>query len=109
MRTPHRKAGVRLTILRLVLASLASVGASALASAQTISFTFDDGLDAGQVENAAALNGQMLAALRAHAVRAMLFPIGRRVDSPESLALVAEWSAAGHAVGNHTYSHRNLG
>jgi hypothetical protein len=31
------------------------------------------------------------------------------VDSPQSLALLAAWSAAGHSIGNHTYSHRNLG
>jgi peptidoglycan/xylan/chitin deacetylase (PgdA/CDA1 family) len=101
--------GLLLFFPRVGLLLLAIVGVPAVAFAQTISFTFDDGLDAGQVENAAVLNGQILAALRAHAVKAMLFPIGRRVDSPQSLSLVAEWSAAGHAVGNHTYTHRNLG
>jgi peptidoglycan/xylan/chitin deacetylase (PgdA/CDA1 family) len=39
----------------------------------------------------------------------MLFPAGARVDSPAGLALVAQWSQAGHALGNHTYAHKSFG
>ena len=80
----------------------------AVALAQTISFTFDDGLDPRKEPNAATWNAKILEALATRHVEAMLFPAGRNVDSPDGLALVRAWSAAGHAIGNHTYSHRNL-
>ena len=46
---------------------------------------------------------QTLAARGAHAA---LFVCGMRVDSVEGAALLARWSAAGHSLGNHSYSHR---
>ena len=78
-------------------------------SAQTIAFTFDDGLDPRVQSHAAEWNGQILAALRNAKIRAMYFPCGKIVDSPEGRALVGRWATAGHAIGNHTYSHWNLG
>lgn len=77
--------------------------------AQTISFTFDDGLDPRTQPDAAAWNARMLAALDSAGVQAMLFPAGKNVDSAAGLALVGRWAAAGHAVGNHSYAHRNFG
>lgn len=88
---------------------LATLVVSGVAPAQTISFTFDDGFDPRSTADAATLNAQMLAALRAHSVTAMLFPAGSRVDSPEGLRLVEQWAAAGHAIGNHSYAHRSFG
>jgi len=82
--------------------------APALAPAQSISFTFDDGLDPRREPEAAAWNGAILRALQEGGVTAMLFPAGRIVDSPEGMELVRRWGEAGHAVGNHTYSHRDL-
>lgn len=41
-------------------------------------------------------------------VKAMFFPAGKIVDSPEGMALVAAWGRAGHGIGNHTYSHNSL-
>lgn len=81
----------------------------ALALAQSIAFTFDDGLDPRTEPNAAPWNDRMLAALAAGGVTAMLFPAGRNVDSPAGLALVRRWGEAGHAVGNHSYAHGNFG
>jgi len=81
----------------------------ALARAQSISFTFDDGLDPRTQSSAAAWNAGILDALQAAGVRSMIFPAGKIVDSPEGWALVRRWGAAGHAVGNHTYSHRSFG
>jgi peptidoglycan/xylan/chitin deacetylase (PgdA/CDA1 family) len=101
---PH--AGGRLGAALLLFAILVIPRAGA---AQTISFTFDDGFDPRTTADAAALNGQMLAALREHAVSAMLFPAGSRVDSPEGVRLVEWWAAAGHAIGNHSYVHRSFG
>jgi len=80
-----------------------------LASAQTLAFTFDDGLDPRVQPKAAAWNQEILSSLRDAKLHAMYFPAGKIVDSPEGRALVAQWGSAGHAIGNHTYSHRNLG
>lgn len=40
--------------------------------------------------------------------RAFLFAIGGSVDNPEGSAILTRWSAAGHRIGNHTYSHQPL-
>jgi peptidoglycan/xylan/chitin deacetylase (PgdA/CDA1 family) len=77
--------------------------------AQTLSFTFDDGLDPRTQARASEWNGQLLAALAAENVKAMLFPAGKIVGSAEGMKLVADWSARGHAIGNHSYSHQGLG
>jgi len=95
----------------LILKALASlIGVlPILASAQTVAFTFDDGLDPRVQPKAAQWNDAMLSALRKAQLHAMVFPAGMNVDSPEGRALVAQWATAGHAIGNHTYSHWNLG
>src|SRR5690242_18879998 len=40
--------------------------------------------------------------------RAFLFAIGENVDNPEGSDILKRWSAAGHLIGNHTYSHQVL-
>jgi peptidoglycan/xylan/chitin deacetylase (PgdA/CDA1 family) len=40
--------------------------------------------------------------------RAFLFAIGQSVENPEGSGILKRWSAAGHRIGNHTYSHRPL-
>jgi peptidoglycan-N-acetylglucosamine deacetylase len=40
--------------------------------------------------------------------RAFLFAIGECVDNAEGSRILGRWSAAGHRIGNHTYSHRAL-
>jgi peptidoglycan/xylan/chitin deacetylase (PgdA/CDA1 family) len=40
--------------------------------------------------------------------RAFLFAIGQSVDNPEGSGILKRWSAAGHRIGNHTYSHQPL-
>lgn len=82
---------------------------SSLLHAQTISFTFDDGLDPRTNAQAAAWNTAILSALASADVKAAIFPAGRIVDSPEGIELVRAWGLAGHIVGNHTYSHTNYG
>jgi len=49
---------------------------------------------------------RLRAALDRHKVRAALFVIGERGDTPEGRAIVSEWSKRGHMIGNHTWSHR---
>lgn len=38
--------------------------------------------------------------------RAFLFAVGEAVDNPDGAAILKRWSAAGHRIGNHTYSHK---
>lgn len=82
---------------------------SSLLHAQTISFTFDDGLDPRTNSQAATWNAAILSALASADVKAAIFPAGKIVDSPEGIELVRAWGLAGHLIGNHTYSHANYG
>ncbi len=92
--------------VRLLLAIL--LAATGAARAQTIALSFDDGFDPREQPHAAAWNAAILDALAYAEVRAILFPAGVRVDTPQGLALVHAWGDAGHAIGNHTYSHASL-
>ncbi|WP_019937770.1 polysaccharide deacetylase family protein [Bordetella sp. FB-8] len=76
--------------------------------AQSMAITFDDGLDPRVEPRAVRWNATILDALAKHHVRAMFFPAGVVVDSPGGLALVRAWGQAGHAIGNHTYSHQGF-
>lgn len=40
--------------------------------------------------------------------RAFLFAIGECVDNPHGGGILERWSAAGHLIGNHTYTHQAL-
>lgn len=40
--------------------------------------------------------------------RAFLFAAGQNVDNPHGSNILENWSAAGHLIGNHTYSHQAL-
>lgn len=95
--------------MRCLLALLLACAlARADASAQEIAFSFDDGFDPRSQPAAARWNRQILDALAAARVRALFLPAGGRVDTEAGLGLVRDWGTAGHAVGNHTYAHRNL-
>ncbi|WP_353194401.1 polysaccharide deacetylase family protein [Pusillimonas noertemannii] len=101
---PLHRLGCSWLLCALLLLVSAGVG-----HAQTIALTFDDGFDvASGGPQAAADNTAMLAALKRHRVRSMLFPSGVALANPENLALVRAWGEAGHAIGNHTYSHGYL-
>lgn len=77
--------------------------------ARSLALTFDDGLDPRKTPRAAPWNTQLLAALEADGITAMLFPSLVHAGTAEGLELVEQWSAAGHPIGNHTARHRNLG
>ncbi len=94
-------------MLRSLLVLLLLVPAAV--QAQAISFTFDDGLDPRANAQAGAQNAAILRALDAAQIKAVFFPAGKIVDSPEGLALVRAWGDAGHAIGNHSYSHSSFG
>ncbi len=64
-----------------------------------LSLTFDDGPSPPTTE-------ALLAVLAYHSVPATFFMIGQRMRSHE--ATVKQVESAGHAIGNHTRTHRNL-
>jgi len=105
-RMPHWLRAARRALV-LMAGMLAVLSGAALA--QTVAVTFDDGLDPRGEPRAAQWNAHLLDTLARHRVRAMFFPAGVVVDSPDGLALVRAWGQAGHAIGNHTYSHQALG
>ncbi|GAB2473918.1 hypothetical protein GCM10027082_26610 [Comamonas humi] len=76
--------------------------------AQTLSLTFDDGLNPNTQLEAKDWNARMLAHLKEAGITAMVFPSLARTGTGEGLALIADWSRAGHGVGNHTSTHRSL-
>jgi peptidoglycan/xylan/chitin deacetylase (PgdA/CDA1 family) len=78
------------------------------AAAQRVALTFDDGLDPDREPRTARWYGQMLAALEAAHIQAMIFPSLNNIGGENGVRQVARWSEAGHAVGNHTAHHRNL-
>jgi hypothetical protein len=41
-------------------------------------------------------------------IRACLFAVGQHVDNEHGDGILKRWSAAGHAIGNHTYSHQPI-
>jgi peptidoglycan/xylan/chitin deacetylase (PgdA/CDA1 family) len=68
-------------------------------NSRKLALTFDDGPNDPYTS-------QLLEVLARHSVKATFFMLGRYVESRPGLARsVAE---AGHAIGNHTYSHPNL-
>ena len=79
------------------------------AHAQTLALTFDDGLDPDREPRALGWNRQLLDGLSTAGIKSMMFPALSKVGGNAGKALVAEWSAAGHDIGNHTSRHRNLG
>jgi peptidoglycan/xylan/chitin deacetylase (PgdA/CDA1 family) len=103
MRIPARDIG-SMRLLALLLFALHAT----CSTAQTLAFTFDDGIDPRVTTNASALNDQILDALRRSQVRAALLPVAGRVNTPEGLALVRQWGEQGHLIGNHSYSHKSL-
>ena len=94
-------------LIRLCLALLLWIPINS--HAQSLALSFDDGLDPRVQSQAPYWNAAILAALSQAQIKSILFAAGKRVDSPEGLKLVMEWGNAGHAVGNHTYSHLNFG
>jgi peptidoglycan/xylan/chitin deacetylase (PgdA/CDA1 family) len=90
---------------------LGLLGASALLSAQSLLLTFDDGPGLGRTPklNAQERNAAILDALREAKAPAVLMVMGRDGgDSIEGRQALKAWSEAGHALGNHTFSHLNL-
>lgn len=85
--------------------ALGSKDASAKSKPQ-IAITMDDPQVAPAYGwTAAEVNRRILDALEKHRIRTELFVCGMRVDSVEGKQLLGTWNDAGHALGNHSYSH----
>lgn len=86
------------------------LAAAAAQPARKIALTMDDfhwrflGSDEGTV---LAKNRSLLSLLERENLRAAAFFVGSNVDSPIGREVLAAWSAAGHVIANHTWSHRN--
>src|SRR5262249_33435960 len=77
------------------------------AESRRLAVTMDDPfVGETPMKDARARDAAILQALAAKGRHAALFVCGKRVDSPEGGELLARWSAAGHVLGNHSYSHR---
>jgi hypothetical protein len=105
----NRRDFTKLIGLTAVAAGFNSVPVLAQQSPPRFSITMDD----FHWQNAVKLtayerNQSILDTLRAHSVKAMLFVIGGNIQEGEGKQLLSAWDGAGHVIGNHTYSHRNL-
>ena len=105
----NRRDFTKLIGLTGLAASFNTVPALARKPAPQFSITMDDFHWQNAVKlTAAERNQSILDTLRAHSIKAMLFVIGRNVEEDEGKQLLSAWDQAGHAIGNHTYSHRNF-
>lgn len=71
-----------------------------------VAITLDD-MNFQGLPDPKAADARLLGALKQQNVRAFLYVIGRNADSEDGQRIVSTWRAAGHTIGNHTYSHRN--
>ena len=54
-------------------------------------------------------NRALLGALQSHGgLKAALFVTGKYADNEKGMTLLREWDRAGHMIGNHSYSHKEL-
>lgn len=90
-----------------LLASATAASAIPAAGAPEVSITMDDfnlfGADSRTGEKR---NESILAAFRAHSIKAAIFACGHYVDTPLARTLLKRWDDEGHIICNHTYSHR---
>jgi peptidoglycan-N-acetylglucosamine deacetylase len=80
--------------------------AIARADRPKIAITLDDfrPFETGQMSRPER-NERILAALKAHKVKAAGFPIAGAVADAEGSTILDAWGGAGHMIGNHSYSH----
>ncbi|TGV10368.1 polysaccharide deacetylase [Alcaligenaceae bacterium 429] len=90
------------------ISAVSLVVVSATGAAQTLSLTFDDGLNPDKQPLAASWNQAILDGLKNTNITAMVFPALDRLGGEAGLALIQQWGEQGHAVGNHTSKHRSL-
>jgi peptidoglycan/xylan/chitin deacetylase (PgdA/CDA1 family) len=80
----------------------------AAALAPEVAITMDDfNLHGADDPTAEKRNRAILAAFRAHSIKAAIFVCASNIDSEFGHRLVQQWNDDGHIIANHTYSHRN--
>jgi len=94
-----------LTRREFIMVGAAAAGLATHASPQ-VAVTMDD----FNVREPVHLTGsersdRILAALRRHGTQAMALVVGRNAETPAGQTILDRWAAAGHVIGNHTYSH----
>lgn len=100
----HRREFLRATAFAGSLAAAEKI--AGVQQAPQIAFTFDDpSTEGGANLTWQELNNRILSALAKHKKTAVLFVCGKRVDSKDGAELIGTWNAAGHGIGNHSYSH----
>jgi peptidoglycan-N-acetylglucosamine deacetylase len=89
--------------------ALALLAAPAFAQARPrVAITMDDvGWQMLPEERRAEAEERLLASFGK--TTAFLFAIGKNVDNEHGARILNAWSAAGHRIGNHTYTHQGLG
>ncbi len=76
----------------------------------TFAVTIDDfRFEDGPILSGAAKHRAILDAMSAARVQAAGLITGKHIDNDPARGHLAEWSQAGHAIGNHTYSHAYYG
>jgi peptidoglycan/xylan/chitin deacetylase (PgdA/CDA1 family) len=81
--------------------------ADAAASPQ-VSITMDDfNIKDADEPTAEKRNQAILAAFRAHSIKAAIFVCAYYIDSPLGRRLLRQWNDEGHIIANHTYFHHN--
>lgn len=97
-----------MTAILRAIASLTVLLFSSPGFAQTLSLTFDDGLNPDRQAQAQVWNQQIITSLKDSGITAMVFPSLIRIGGDRGMGLIKDWAKAGHAVGNHTATHRSL-
>ncbi len=109
MKTMNRREFTKAVGLSALALATRNVSWAQKKSGPQISITMDDFFWQNAVhQTAAERNKAILGALKSHNVSAAIFVIGKNVEDVEGKTLLNEWNSAGHLIGNHTYSHRNL-
>ena len=107
---------VGLAVAAALAASPAATGQTGPAATGTrlMAITVDDlpAIPIGDLASMRRITDGMLATLRRHAVKAVAFVNENKLEPgaerAERVALLRGWLAAGHDLGNHTYSHPDL-
>jgi peptidoglycan/xylan/chitin deacetylase (PgdA/CDA1 family) len=94
-----------LTIASAALTHTALPLAAPVSDGPRVAVTMDDFTVLDDVLPVSERGARILEALRRHGATAMGLVIGRAAGGADMRAVLHRWAAAGHTVGNHTFSH----
>lgn len=91
------------------LMTLLFITSPLLVNAQSVAITMDNPTTTkAPLFSAQQRDKKILATLAKHHLKIVLFAQGAQIDSEAGKALLNRWNAAGHIIGNHSYSHKSL-